>query len=174
MIPYDIARIKKMFKQSDTSTSKQEKGKIFEDLSCYLFETIPGVLIAKRNSMNQYGTEEVDISIWNDQVPGGLNFLNNVFLIECKNWSKPVTSIEVNWFATKVENRGLDFGILLAVNGITNDDTEIKNAQSILTNYLRKRIQIIVLTKKDILGLNTTDDMVLLIKNKICELVVNG
>lgn len=174
MIPYDVAKIKEMFRKSAISSSKQEKGKIFEDLACYLFETIPGVLFTIRNSMNQYGTEEVDISIWHDQAPEGLNFLNNVFLIECKNWSSPVSSMEVNWFAAKVEDRGLDFGILLATNGITKDDSEIKRAQSVLTGYLRKRIRIIVLTQKDILGLNTTDDMVLLIKKKICELVVNG
>lgn len=174
MIPYDRSKIKAMFESSQLTKSKQEKGKILEDLTCYLFEIIPGIIIAKRNSMNQYDTEEVDISIWNDKVQEGLHFLNNLFLIECKNWSSSVTSVEVNWFATKVENRGLDFGILLATNGITKEETEIKRAQSILTGYLRKHIQIIVLTRSDILNLNSTDDMALLIKHKICELVVNG
>lgn len=174
MIPYDRLKIQEMFDLCVNTQSKQEKGKIFEDLACYLFENIPGVEIAKRNSMNQYDTEEVDISIWNNKDQDGLNFLNNLFLIECKNWSKSVTSIEVNWFATKVEDRGLDFGILLATNGITKEDKEVKRAQSILTGYLRKHIKIIILTKEDILGLFSTNDMILLIKDKICELVVNG
>ena len=39
---------------------------------------------------------------------------------------------------------------------------------------MRKHIQIIVLEKDEILALDTTDDIILLIKNKICELVVNG
>lgn len=172
MIPYDCSKIKDMFDSGEGTQSKQEKGKILEDLACYLFELIPGIAIVKRNSMNQYDTEEVDVSVWNDKAQDGLHFLNN--LVECKNWSKSVTSIEVNWFATKVEDRGLDFGILLATNGITKEETEIKRAQSILTGYLRKHIQIIVLTKEDILGLCSTNDMILLIKDKICELVVNG
>ena len=83
-------------------------------------------------------------------------------------------SVDVNWFATKVEDRGLDFGILLAANGITKENSEIKRAQSILTGYLRKHIRIIVIDKEEILGLQTTDDMIFLIKRKICELVVNG
>lgn len=73
-----------------------------------------------------------------------------------------------------LEDRALDFGILIAVNGITKRNDEIKNAQSILTGYLRKHIQIIVIDREDILQLNDTTDMVTLIKNKICELVVNG
>lgn len=174
MIPYDCSKIKEMFDTGENAQSIQEKGKILEDLACYLFQLIPGIAIVKRNAMNQYDTEEVDVSVWNDKSQDGLHFLNNLFLVECKNWNKSVTSIEVNWFATKVEDRGLDFGILLAANGITKEENEIKRAQSILTGYLRKHIQIIVLTKEDILGLCSTNDMILLIKDKICELVVNG
>lgn len=174
MIPYDTKKVEKIIKESEKSSKTYEKGKAFEDLACYLFETIPGVQIAKRNAMNQYNTEEVDVSIWNDKAVEGLHFINNLFLVECKNWSKPVESVDVNWFATKVEDRGLDFGILLATNGITKENGELKRAQNILTGYLRKHIQIIVIDKDEILNLKTTDDMVFLIKNKICELVVNG
>lgn len=174
MIPYDTEKIAQIIKQSEESSQTYEKGKLFEDLACYLFETVPGIVIAKRNAMNQYNTEEVDVSIWNDKAADGLHFINNLFLIECKNWSSSVESIDVNWFATKVEDRGLDFGILMAANGITKEDNEIKRAQSVLTGYLRKHIRIIVIDKKEILDLKTTDDMVFLIKHKICELVVNG
>ena len=83
-------------------------------------------------------------------------------------------SVDVNWFATKVEDKGLDFGILLAANGITKEKNDIKRAQSILTGYLRKHIRIIVIDKEEMLNLKTTDDMIFLIKRKICELVVNG
>lgn len=174
MIPYDTQKIVQIIKESTESNQTYEKGKLFEDLACYLFETIPGIVIAQRNAMNQYNTEEVDVSIWNDKVADGLHFLNNLFLVECKNWSSAVESVDVNWFATKVEDRGLDFGILLAANGITKENNELKRAQSILTGYLRKHIRIIVIDKEEILNLRTTDDMVFLIKQKICELVVNG
>ena len=174
MIPYDKAKIKKYIDDSKKTLTKQEKGKLFEDLACYLFETIPGVVIAKRNSMNQYSTEEVDVSIWNDRAVNGLPFLNNIFLIECKNWSTSVDSSDINWFATKVENRGLDFGVLLAANGITRGKYKLQRGESVMTGFLKKHIRIITIDKKEILTLETTDDMILLIKNKICELVVNG
>ena len=174
MIPYNVARISCSINDSQNISSTYDKGKKFEDLACYLFETIPGITIAKRNAMNQYNTEEVDVSIWNDKYQDGLSFVNNIFLVECKNWSSSVGSADVNWFATKVENRGLDFGVLLATNGISKEEGEIKRAQSILTGYLRKHIRIIVIDKEEILSLVNTDDMIKLIKEKICELVVNG
>ncbi len=174
MIPYDTAKINQMINESQSSSTTYDKGRKFEDLACYLFETIPGITIAKRNAMNQYDTEEVDVSIWNDKHQDGLPFINNIFLVECKNWSSSVGSVDVNWFATKVEDRGLDFGVLLATNGITKETDEIKRAQSILSGYLRKHIRIIVIDKEEILSLVNTYDMINLIKNKICELVVNG
>lgn len=149
-----------------------KQGKILEDIACYLFETVSGIQIAERNAMNIYDIEEIDVAIWNNQYEEGLKFLSCFILIECKNWSCPVSSIEVNWFANKVENRGLDFGILIATNGITKEKYEIKRAQSILLKYLRKYIRIIVIEKKDISALNNSNDMVDLIKKKICELVV--
>ncbi|MBE5887050.1 MAG: restriction endonuclease [Lachnospiraceae bacterium] len=174
MIPYDTAKINQMINESQSSSTTYDNGRKFEDLACYLFETIPGITIAKRNAMNQYDTEEVDVSIWNDKHQDGLPFINNIFLVECKNWSSSVGSVDVNWFATKVEDRGLDFGVLLATNGITKETDEIKRAQSILSGYLRKHIRIIVIDKEEILSLVNTYDMINLIKNKICELVVNG
>ena len=84
------------------------------------------------------------------------------------------TSVTTAQKGKTLEDRALDFGILIAVNVITKRNDEIKNAQSILTGYLRKHIQIIVIDREDILQLNDTTDMVTLIKNKICELVVNG
>lgn len=130
--------------------------------------------LQKRNAMNQYDTDEIDVSIWNDKYEDGLPFINNIFLVECKNWSGSVGSVDVNWFVTKVEDRGLDFGVLLATNGITKESNEIKRAQSILSGYLRKHIRIIVIDKEEMLSLNNTEDMVRMIKGKICELVVNG
>jgi hypothetical protein len=79
-----------------------EKGRALEDLICYLFGLVPGVTITHRNDMNAFDTEEIDVALWNDQDATGFNFLPNVILIESKNWSHAVSSIEVNWFDTKL------------------------------------------------------------------------
>lgn len=174
MAVYDKPRITDMFTRSEAATTSIQKGKIFEDLACYLFEVVPGVSVAKRNALNLYLTEEVDISIWNDRDVNGFSFLDNLILIECKNWSKPVGSSEVNWFATKVEDRGLYVGFLIAANGITGEEHEISRAKSIVSSFLKKHIRIIVINKSEILAFDTTDDLLKLTKEKLCELIVNG
>ena len=174
MVLYDKPRIIDMFTRSEGATTNSEKGRIFEDMVCYLFESVPGISVAKRNSLNLYNTEEVDISIWNERDDNGFKFLDNIILIECKNWSKSVGSIDVNWFASKVEDRGLYLGFLIAANGITGDEHDIKHAKSIVSNFLKKHIRIIVIDKTEILSLDNTDDLIHLTKEKLCQLVANG
>lgn len=174
MVLYNKHKVIDMFDKSEVAPTNAEKGKIFEDLACYLFETVPGITVVMRNTLNIYDTEEIDVSLWNERENDGFNFLNNVILVECKNWSKAVGSIDVNWFATKVEDRGLDFGILLAANGITGDEGDLNRAKSIVSNYLKKHIRVIVIDKSEILNLNSTEDLIRLIKEKICILVVRG
>lgn len=158
----------------DNGGNNQIKGKAFEDLACYLFETIPGVSIAARNQMNAYNNEEIDVAIWNDKSRYGLNFLPNIVLIECKNWSSPVSSIEVNWFCQKIASRGLDFGILIANNGITGNADDLNAAHNTISFHLAQKRKIIVITRAEIDALSNTGEMVNLIKQKLCLLAVSG
>lgn len=158
----------------DNGGTNQIKGKAFEDLACYLFETIPGVSIAVRNQMNAYNNEEIDVAIWNDKSRYGLNFLPNIVLIECKNWSNPVSSIEVNWFCQKIASRGLDFGILIANNGITGNANDLNAAHNTIAFHLAQKRKIIVITREEIDALTNTGEMVNLIKQKLCLLAVSG
>lgn len=174
MARYSTQILASHFNACDNGGTNQIKGKAFEDLACYLFETIPGVSIALRNQMNAYNNEEIDVAIWNDRSRHGLNFLPNVVLIECKNWSNPVSSIEVNWFCQKLASRGLDFGILIANNGITGDPNDLTAAHNTIAFHLSQKRRIVVITRNEIDQLSTTGEMVHLIKEKICLLAVAG
>jgi Restriction endonuclease len=157
--------------QAGTTT---DQGRALEDLVCYLFGRVPGVAITHRNKMNVFATEEVDVALWNDLDPAGLAFLPNIILVECKNWSKAVSSIEVNWFDAKLRNRGLDFGILVAANGITGDAQDLAAAHAVVAAALRDRRRLVVLTTDEILSLGHSDQLTYLIKEKLCDLAVRG
>lgn len=150
------------------------KGKAFEDLVCYLFQQIPGIEITQRNALNNFDTEEIDVALWNEKRPKGLYFLPHIVLVECKNWSSPVSSIEVNWFATKLENRGRDYGILIANNGITGVGGDLTAAHSIVANHLARGRHLIVINRAEISQLQDTQDLIKLIKQKLCILTVSG
>jgi hypothetical protein len=174
MPAYSLPTIQAFFQAADVTTTMPEKGKALEDLAEYLFTGIPGITIAVRNRKNVFATEEIDIAFWNEQHNDGLKAFDPTILVECKNWSKPVGSMEVNWFLSKVEHRGERFGILLAANGITGDAQDMKEAHRVVANYLLKRIRLIVISREEILALTSSDELVKLIKVKYCEVIATG
>lgn len=167
-------KIKQFFADADAAAKKADKGKCLEDLACHLFESVPGFSISARNKKNAYDTQEIDIALWNDQHPKGFKALNFLILVECKNWDKPVGSMEVNWFITKIRDRALDFGILIAANGITGSEVDKKNAHDVASKALKDGIRLVVITRAEIEDLQNAGQLVALIKQKLLELTVAG
>ena len=174
MPPFSTAIIQGHLTAGDNARTRAAKGKALEDLACYLFGMIPGLSITERNAMNPFDTEEIDVACWNEQDAAGLKSFNVLILVECKNWSQAVSSQEVNWFLTKIENRGRDFGILLAMNGVTGNPDDGRAAHHLISVALIKKIRLIVITRAEIEKLTHTDDLVTLIRRKVCQLVVSG
>ena len=98
MPTYSKAKINKMLKKADIATTKDAKGEAFEELVCYLMGKIPGITHIEQSPLSAAASEELDVVIWNERHPQGLNFLNNVIPIECKNCTEPISSKEVDWF----------------------------------------------------------------------------
>lgn len=150
------------------------QGRAFEDLICYIFAQVSGISITRRNEMNAFHTEEIDVALWNEQHSYGFFFLPNVILVECKNWSGRVGSAEVSWFDTKLRNRGLDFGVLVAANGITGDADDLTAAHSVVATALREARRLVVIRRDELLGLTDSMQLVRLMKERLCDLVVKG
>jgi hypothetical protein len=157
-----------------TPSSTNVQGKALEDLVCYLFGLVPGITITHRNALNAFNTEEIDVALWNECAPDGFVFLPNIILIECKNWSKPVGSIEVNWFDSKLRSRGLDFGILVSTLGITGDDQDLTAAHKVAADALKEKRRLVVLRCDEIQMLADTAELAHLVKTKLCDLAVKG
>lgn len=167
-------KMQSYFDRSRRARKMANKGKIFEDLVCYISESVPGVSIRKRNKINPYHSEEIDVGIWNERVPAGFHFLPNTILIEAKNWSTPVSSKEVASFISKLEARGLEFGFLIALNGVTGEGVEISAARDMIRFALAKKIKLIVIKKSDIEKFRSGKDFVELVKERLCELAASG
>jgi hypothetical protein len=174
MANYSQKRVKKLLAASDAAKTADEKGDLFEQLITYLFGKVPGLTHPQRNVIHESESEEIDIAFYNEQHPQGLKSFNEFLLIECKNWSKPVGSAEVEVFIGKVRDRGLDFGILISAQGVTGSGADRKAAHYKISIALSQKIRIIVMTRAEIEALRTTDDLVKLIKVKVCQLVACG
>jgi hypothetical protein len=174
MPAYDKLLIQSLLAAGDLASTSDAKGKALEDLACYLFGQVPGISITERNPLNAFATEEIDVALWNEQDPEGLKSFNSVILVECKFWSRPVGSDQVAWFLRKIENRGLDFGLLLAMSGVTGDAHDKGQAHYEVAMALPKKIRLIVITRAEIEALSTTEELVTQIRRKVCQLAVTG
>jgi hypothetical protein len=174
MTVYNIQHVRNVFEQSDEARTAAEKGRLLEDLMCYFFELIPGVSITKRNVLNAFNTEEIDVAIWNEQQEDGLKFLPSVILVECKNWSQAIGSQEVSYFANRLAQRGCVYGILVAARGITGEAQSLTAAHYELSTAQSKGIRILIITRQELENMVSTDRFIHLLKEKICELVVAG
>lgn len=158
----------------DNATTNQQKGKAFEDLICLLFEAIAGIT-TRRNKKSVFKTEEIDIFLWNEFIPGGLPSpaFPPWILVECKNWSVKVDSMNVSWFDHKLQTRGLSLGILIATQGIAGDPQKLTGAHLTIAQALPQGRRIIVITRKDIEALESASDLVRLLKEKLSDLFLN-
>jgi hypothetical protein len=171
----DPAQVQAYLDAGVAAANTTEQGRALEDLISYVFEQVPGIVITRRNQMNVFNTEEVDVAFFNDKIgDGGLPFLPELILVEAKNWSKNVGSEEVSWFDTKVRNRGLSFGILVTNRGITGDHHDLSNAHSIVAAALREQRRLIVIRTAELSALNHSDELVKLVKEKLCDLALRG
>jgi hypothetical protein len=174
MAPIVQATVQGYIDTGQNGANTAEQGRALEDLICYLYGLVPGVAITHRNELNAFQTEEIDVALWNDGATGGFFFLPNIILVECKNWSTRVGSAELNWFDSKLRNRGLTFGILVTTLGITGDAADLTAAHAIIAAALREGRRLVVLTTAEIAALTDTEQLVRLIKLKLCDLAVKG
>lgn len=162
-------------KWDNPAATNAARGKAFEELACYLFSNIPGVTITSRNEMNTFATEEIDVACYNIQDPAGLRSLNPFFLVECKGWTNPVSSVEVSWFLNKIEHRGLDFGVLFAANGITGVAEHLTAANSVVAFALAaKKIRMVIITRAEIEMLTSGEQPAQKIIEKVTQLHASG
>jgi|SRR5580700_1016072 hypothetical protein len=166
----DQARVQTFIDAGRNAATTVERGRALEDLICYIFGLVPGIAITHRNEMNVFDTEEIDVALFNEDIRS----LPTVILVEAKNWSNRVGSTEVAWFLTKLQNRGLDFGILVTTQGITGDAADLTRAHSQVAIALAQRRRLVVITTDELQALADTDALVLLIKTKLCDLAVKG
>ncbi|MEV4348914.1 restriction endonuclease [Actinoplanes sp. NPDC049596] len=157
----------------DKRHPSHRRGRYYENLLTYLLESVEGCQV-QRNTLNSYGTEEVDITVANEKALGGLRMLPEMFLIECKNWSQPVDSTTLGYFVNVVADRGCSLGILAAANGITGHQDHRSRAHAIGAAALIRKIRILLITDEDLKTLQTPGDLVTLLHRRNLLLTAHG
>jgi len=98
----------------------------------------------------------------------------NIILVECKNWNNACGSQEVAYFVNRLRQRGCDHGILIATNGITGVAEDLTRAHFEIATALTSGVRVVVIRLDELTPLTTSDEIVTLLKKKLCQLVVSG
>ena len=127
-------------------------GKDLEALAEYLLGCIPGFEVVMNITT---GDSQVDALVRNRGPRYDFREdLGAYMVVECKDWSKPVSSREVGWFVNKLLTQECKAGILFSSEGITGDATkgggEVRYAAlTLLKAYQRAGTIVMVLNKTD-------------------------
>ncbi|WP_269855169.1 restriction endonuclease [Streptomyces sp. RPT161] len=157
----------------DKSLTAQARGDALEDLFCYLLEALPGVT-ANRKVVDRFKSCEVDLVVANIREARWLKTYPTFFLVECKNWDKPVNSQSVLAFAGKLEMRYVELGVLVAANGITGDKEDLASAHHIIEVQQSKGRRIVVVTLDHLRQVKTTEDFEVLLRDRLLNTVGAG
>jgi hypothetical protein len=166
-------RIERFFAEGDAATTAAARGRSLEDLLIYLFSRIDGVRLVRRNALTEDVSGEIDLIFWNDRT--SLDFLPNILLFECKNWAGRVDSAAIAFFISKATNRHLSHAFLIAANGITGDVEQLRSAHAHMHNALvRDDCKIVVLERGELCTLGSTEQLIILVVDKISSLYLLG
>lgn len=117
-LPFDA-----LLDQIDSPTNNANtKGRVLEELTARLFETVPGLSAIGRV---RTATEEIDVTLLNGSTDPRFIRESAIMLVECKNWSSKCGKDEFVVFRSKIKNRSdrCVLGFLVSWNGFTSTIT---------------------------------------------------
>ena len=106
----------------------QDKGKALEFLASYLAIMLPGAAIEPNVKTFEQGItfeHEIDIVVTQYGALSTylLEALGRHFLVECKNWNRPVGVRELNHFVAKMRFHRCKCGVIFSKKGLTGDQS---------------------------------------------------
>ena len=150
--------------------SSTDKGKSLEDLLEWFFSQFPGITVGARNLSSQ--SEELDLVLFNDRECPVFRSWGYEILIEAKNWSTAVDAPAVIVFLSKMRNKGIHNGILVARVGVTGIGRGHGGAVDAIKEALPGGFRPIVLTLADLTSIESVESFYRLLRAKQCQLLI--
>jgi hypothetical protein len=155
----------------DPESPADRTGRGLESVVAAAIESIPGVSVHARNAKSVFENEEIDIVASNRAVDKGLPSLPPYFSVECKNWSRPVGSAELSWFATKLRRSGQTFGVLVAAKGVSGTNAARTAAHFEVAAALAEGQRVVVLTLDELGWMRSGEELAWLLVEKLMHLI---
>ena len=164
-----ISQILSLIRKSE---SIEEQQYAMKWLMTNVLEKIPGLSVTEKNGSKESKENEIKIVCWNEQHSDGLYFFPSILAVGAINWLDPVSSNHIKWFVSNMKKMGLSCGILFAIGKLTEDDVERSDTRDLISKALGDEREVIILDGSDLEKLTSSERLVALIKEKLCELAV--
>lgn len=153
------------------SAKPQEKGNRLEMLIKTIFSDVEGLQFEVSNVLNFYQTEEIDLLFWNDRERRGLHFLDCPLIVECKNSKDALSGRDLRYFADTLRDKGRSSGVLVAISGVAGNKKFARAGFYHMTVALTQGVNILLVTREDLLSLTSGADLVMLLRRRLLSLV---
>ena len=170
MTDLDPDVIRRMLDEADAGANADERGKKYEELLVYVFESVQGALVVA-NTRNYFGAEQVDLAVSHG---GEFVGLPDKFLVECKNYGHPVDSKAVGYFLFICVSRSAELAIVAAADGLTGEPGDMTYAHSLAMSASAMGCRLIVITKADLLALSSTADLIEMLRRRYLHAWANA
>jgi hypothetical protein len=165
MTKIDAARTRRRLASSDQLEGRA-RGDVLEAVIADVFAAIPGVQLVNAAMKNIAQSREIDLAFTVRRSARGLEHFDPELLVECKNWDRPVGSIEVAWFVTKLRRAGVSVGVLVAANGITGDPQVPTAAYAELRDARAEGLTVVVLERAELETMESGEQLAHVLEQK--------
>ena len=174
MAEYSQEKIRLLIDQcKDTSVSTTARDRALEEAFCYLLSGLPGV-VYQRDTVNFFGSDEIDIAVANSPAISGLGCFPPLFLVEAKGWDDPVDSASIGAFIDKLRERHVELGILVVADRVTGTQKNLRNAYHKASSAQTSGKRLLLVTMDELLKMKTSDQFAMLLVKRLLGLAASG
>jgi hypothetical protein len=170
MTDLDPGVVKRMLADAEAETEADARGRLFEALLVYIFDSVPSSLVVP-NVKNFFGAEQIDLAVSNG---GDFVGLPDEFLVECKNYADPMDSKAVGYFLFICLSRGAKLAIVAASHGISGAGADMTYAHSLAMPASAMGCRLVVIDRDDLLSLGTAGDLVQILRRRYLDAFANA
>jgi hypothetical protein len=158
----------------DSANTSDERGRALERAAGAFFSAVPGCEVHGRRVLDPFRSSEIDLLVGNRRRDAGLYYLPEMIPVECKSSEKPVTAAEIRDFASKVQDRNLQLGVLVTRAGVTGARSQAESAYHTAALTAARGIKMLLVTVPELRSVTTAHAFVELLHGKVFRLTASG
>ena len=116
-------------------------------------------------------TPRLDLLLANAPTDGGLEAFGRDILVECKSSQGPLSSRDLNHFATQAKLRNLRWSIVVSLTGLTGDEEDLRAAHQVIRDNATNGCGILLIVEHELRAIRSAAHLVSVVERKRQKMV---